>query len=182
MRARTFVCWRCFCLPSTWNEGWHTPCSQHDVLDEWRRHAGASGKESTGLQPAPSLSAVVQRCQPRTAAAILPMGQQPAAGWSWHQEKQSGKGKETQNPKIQTLKSGLSPDLPVIRAYKCPMLEAILSWVFFNFWLEAFSLIIYILKSENMVLGKLRLRQGVYERTRLGGKRYEKSSSLGISR
>lgn len=76
--------------------------------------AEASGKESTRLQPAPSLSAVVHRCQPRTVAVILPTGWKPASGWSCHQEKQSGKGKETKTPKIQTLKPGLSPDLPVI--------------------------------------------------------------------
>lgn len=73
MRARTFVCWRCFCLPSTWNEGWHTPCSQHDVLDEWRRHAGASGKESTAFsQLPPSL----QWCRD-----VSPEQPQPSCQW-----------------------------------------------------------------------------------------------------
>lgn len=106
---------------STWCIGWIGQA----CWGIWeRKHAPAASSP---------FSAVVHGCQPRTAAAILPMGYKPASGWSWHQEKQSGKGKETKTPKIQTLEPGLSPDLPVLWANKCPMVEAILSCVFFNF-------------------------------------------------
>lgn len=102
MRVRIFVCLSHFCLPGTWNGGWaYYMVNMMYWMNEGGLlgHLGKKTRACSQLHPSPQWCT---GCQPRTAAAIVPVGQKPASDWSWHQEKQSGKGKETKTPKIQT--------------------------------------------------------------------------------
>lgn len=90
--------------------------SQHEVLDKWRRRAGTSGKESLRLQPAPSLSAAVSTAW--NSSSHSANGMEASFRLELAPGKAERKKEKKQTPKIQTLKPGLSPDIPAIWANK----------------------------------------------------------------